>query len=92
MAIVVHLPGVLAPLARGQSRVVLDPCADVAAALRALYALHPALRDRIQDEQGVLRPHVNVFVGSDNVRDTGGLATAVPPDAEVYVLPAVSGG
>ena len=93
MAIVVHLPGTLRPLAGGQARIALDEASrDVGAALRALYALHPGLRDRIQDERGELRQHVNVFVDSDNVRDLAGLATALPPGAELHILPAVSGG
>jgi molybdopterin converting factor small subunit len=92
MAVVVHLPGALLPFAAGQSRITLEAGPDVGAALRALYALHPGLRDRIQNERGELRPHVNVFVGSDNVRDLAGLATALPPQAELHILPAVSGG
>ena len=92
MAVVIHLPGALLPFAAGQSRIALEAGPDVGAALRALYALHPGLRDRIQNERGEIRQHVNVFVGSDNVRDLAGLATALPADAEVHILPAVSGG
>ena len=69
MAVVIHLPGALLPFAAGQSRIALEAGPDVGAALRALYALHPGLRDRIQNERGEVRQHVNVFVGSDNVRD-----------------------
>jgi sulfur-carrier protein len=92
MSIVVHLPGTLRPLAGGQSSVALEAGPDVAAALGALYALHPGLRDRIQNELGELRPHVNVFVDSDNIRDLAGLATPLPPKTELHILPAVSGG
>jgi molybdopterin synthase sulfur carrier subunit len=92
MAVVVHLPGPLRPLAGGHARIALEAGPDVAAALAALYALHPALRDRIQDERGELRGHVNVFVGTENVRDARGLATLVAPGAELHILPAVSGG
>jgi len=35
---------------------------------------------------------VNVFVGSDNMRDLDDLATIVPAGVEVAVLAAVSGG
>lgn len=92
MAVVVHLPGALLPFAAGQSRIALEAGPDVGAALSALYALHPGLRDRIQNERGELRRHVNVFVDSENIRDLAGLATALPPQAELYILPAVSGG
>jgi len=92
VAVLVHLPGVLAPLAAGRSRVALGRCSDVGAALAALFALHPGLRDRIQNERGEVRPHVNVFVGSENVRDLRGLETPLEDGAEVHILPAVSGG
>jgi sulfur-carrier protein len=92
MAVVFHLPGVLLPFAEGKRRIVLEPSPDVGAALASLFALHPGLRDRIQNERGELRPHVNVFVGSENVRDLRGLATPLADGAEVHILPAVSGG
>lgn len=92
MAVVIHLPGALLALSAGQSRIALEAGPDVAAALRALYALHPGLRDRIQNERGEVRQHVNVFVDSDNIRDLAGLATVLPPHAELHIFPAVSGG
>jgi sulfur-carrier protein len=35
---------------------------------------------------------VNVFVGDESIRFTGGLGTPVPHGAEIWILPAVSGG
>jgi hypothetical protein len=35
---------------------------------------------------------VNVFVGDENIRYTGGLATPLSGDTEVAIIPAVSGG
>ena len=65
---------------------------SVEAVLDALLAEHPALRDRVFDEQGAVRPHVNLFVNGESVRFTGGLKTPVEDGAEVAILPAVSGG
>jgi molybdopterin converting factor small subunit len=64
----------------------------VAETLETLFALHPALRDRVLDEGGSVRRHVNVFVASESIRHTGGLATPVGEGAEVFIMPAVSGG
>jgi sulfur-carrier protein len=69
-----------------------DRMTTVATVLDALAAQHPALERRIRDEQGRTRPHVNVFVDSDNVRDRDGLATPILADEELSILPAVSGG
>jgi molybdopterin synthase sulfur carrier subunit len=73
--------------------VVLDTApASVGEALAGLGALHPGVRDRVLDERGQVRPHVNVFVGKESIRYTGGLATPLGPEAELHIFPAVSGG
>ena len=93
MRVTFVLPGPLHALAGGRAEVMVEPASpSVADALAALWAAHPALRDRVLTEDGRLRPHVNVFVGHRSVRFTGGLATAVYDGAEVAILPAVSGG
>jgi len=93
MAVTVHLPGYLSALVGGHSPVVLagEP-PTVGDALAALWQQHPALRDRVLDEQGELRPHVNVFVGRESIRYSGGLGTPLASPAVVFILPAVSGG
>lgn len=64
----------------------------VAAVLDALAAVHPALERRVRDELGRTRVHVNLFVGSDNVRDLDGLDTPIPPGSELSIIAAISGG
>jgi molybdopterin converting factor small subunit len=46
----------------------------------------------MMNERGEPRPHVNVFVGTENIRWTGGLATPLPQVAEISIVPALSGG
>ena len=93
MRVTVLLPGPLHPLAGGREVVEVEPAAaSVGDALVALWRVHPSLRDRVLTEQGRLRPHVNVFVGRESVRHTGGLATPIHDGAELAILPAVSGG
>jgi molybdopterin converting factor small subunit len=70
----------------------LEDGSTVADLLDAIGAEYPALERRIRDEQGVLRPHVNIFVGDENVRSLGGARAALPAGAEVSILPAISGG
>lgn len=69
-----------------------DGTATVATVLDGLAIQHPALERRIRDEQGRTRPHVNLFIGSDNVRDRNGPATPIIADEELSIIPAVSGG
>jgi molybdopterin synthase sulfur carrier subunit len=61
-------------------------------ALEALFAAHPAIRDRILTERGEIREHVNVFVGKNEARRTGGLATSLADGMEISIIPAISGG
>ncbi len=93
MAVTVHIPGPLREFAGGLSRVSLaDSPRTVGEALAALAAAHPGVRERVINERGELRPHVNVFVGRESIRFTGGLETPVAEGAELFILPAVSGG
>ena len=61
-------------------------------ALEALFAAHPAIRDRIMTEQGEIREHVNVFIGESEARRAGGLATPLADGMEILIIPAISGG
>ena len=42
--------------------------------------------------KGLSSPHIGVCVAGVNVRDAGGMDARVGADAEVVLLPAVSGG
>jgi sulfur-carrier protein len=64
----------------------------LSAALARLWAECPAIRDRVLTERGDVRPHINIFVNGEDIRYSGGLDTAVPEGAEVFLVPAVSGG
>jgi molybdopterin converting factor small subunit len=61
-------------------------------ALRALAGVHGGVIDRVMDERGELRRHVNVFVDGDNVRFLDGLGTPVRESSTIVIVPAVSGG
>jgi sulfur-carrier protein len=93
MAISIVLPRALYQYARGSNVVALsEPCATVGDALASLAAKLPAVADRVLTEQGELRPHVNVFVGTESVRFLDGLATELSDGSTLTIVPAVSGG
>ncbi len=48
----------------------------------------PDFANRVLDAGPVIRTHLNVFVAGDRAT----LDTPVPAGAEVYIVPAVSGG
>jgi molybdopterin converting factor small subunit len=91
--ITVELPNVLCSYTDQNPSLILDePCETVGDALAALGRKSPGALDRIMDERGDVRRHVNLFVNGDNVRFLDGLKTAVPNGATIFVLAAVSGG
>jgi sulfur-carrier protein len=88
-----QIPGPLRAYTAGSSSVEISGSPDtLREALNALFVLHPALRDRIQTEEGAIRRHVNLFVGNELIRYTGGLATPVRDGSEISIVPAISGG
>ena len=93
MAVVFIIPGALRELAGHRAEIRLESAAGtLAEALAVLWADAPAIRDRVMSELGRVRPHINIFVDGEDIRYSGGLATTVRDGAEVFIVPAVSGG
>ena len=84
----VHLPRSLVVLFPGTPRRVDAQGATVAELIADLEAQVPGIRNRLLDAGPSIRTHLNIFV--EGQRAT--LATPVPGDAVVHVIPAVSGG
>ncbi len=93
MKLRIRLPGALLPYADGQRLVDLAvPGSTVGDLLHGLQEPYPGVHQRVVDELGNLRPHVNVFVNGESIRYLGGLATPLDDGDEVWFLPAISGG
>jgi len=63
--------------------------ATVGDAIAAIDRRFPGVAFRVIDEQGGVRPHMNVFLGEQSVRE---LDTPVSAGAEIYIVGALSGG
>jgi ABC-type oligopeptide transport system ATPase subunit/molybdopterin converting factor small subunit len=93
MSVTFSIPGPLRPFTDGRSQVVVQGSfTTLRDALTALCAVHRGVRDRVFTEQGEIRQHVNLFVGNECVRYGKGLATPISDGAEIFIVPAVSGG
>ena len=93
MPFVFVIPGPLRELAGNRAEARIEGQAtSIADALSLLWREHPALRDRVLTELGQVRPHVNIFVDGENIRQADGLKAPVRPGAEIIIVPAVSGG
>jgi molybdopterin converting factor small subunit len=92
MPIKIHLSGYLKPFSGGKTEIALaGEYATVGDVLEALWERHIALRDRILTETGHIRQHVNIFVGSDDVKRLKGLQTDLT-GKDLHIFNAVSGG
>ena len=93
MPVTFRIPGALREFTAGRRTVEIDSSpATLAEALSILWRLYPGVRDRIANEQGSVREHINIFIGNENSRYTGGLASPLPDGSEILIVPAVSGG
>jgi len=93
MPIRFHVPGALREFSGGRGCVEIGGApATLREALAALWEVCPGLRDRITTEQGEVREHINIFIGNEDVRYTGGLASRVHVGVEISIVPAISGG
>ena len=91
--ITIELPKALCSNSGDDSSVVLDgSVGTVGGALSALRRKAPAALDRIMDEQGTVRRHVNVFVNGENIRFLDGLSTPAQDGTTIMIIAAVSGG
>jgi sulfur-carrier protein len=88
-----HIPAALRQFTGGHNKVEIKQSpATLADALSALWTLHPGIRDRIANEQGHIREHINVFIGEQDVRYTGGLMSPIAAGSEISIVPAITGG
>jgi molybdopterin converting factor small subunit len=91
--VIFELAGPLRQYAGGADAVEIDvpDGASVTDALDALATAHPAVERRVRDDQGRLRPHVNLFAGEELIRGAES-TTELRQGERLVVLPAVSGG
>jgi molybdopterin converting factor small subunit len=93
MPVTFQIPVPLREFTAGHSKVeIADSPTNLADALSALWILYPGLRDRVATEQGEIREHINIFIGDEDVRFTGGLTSRLSAGSEISIVPAISGG
>jgi sulfur-carrier protein len=68
------------------------PAATVGEIVMGLNQYYPHLSDFLLDEHGVLRPHINVFIGDTMINDREKLTDKVTDNQDVLIFQALSGG
>ena len=89
----IELPKALGLAVNGNTIVEIEEsCATVGDALKALKDRAPNVVDRLVDERGNIREHVNVFANGENIRYLQGQTTPTPDGTSILILAAISGG
>ena len=71
MPVTIRIPTYLASFAGGRNQLAVSGSpATVSEALTALWKEYPGLRDRIVDEQGAVRQHINIYTNFNAMRDS----------------------
>jgi sulfur-carrier protein len=83
-----HLPRSLADIFPGAPRRLAVEATSVGELIRELDRRWPGMWDRICEAGPAVRQHINIFVDGEKAS----LGTALPPEAVVRIIPAVSGG
>jgi molybdopterin synthase sulfur carrier subunit len=92
MSVKVKIPTQLRQVTGGASEVDVSGATTVKEMIEKLGAEHPALIERILDEEGQIRRFINVYVGDEDVRFLNGMDTPLEEAGTVSILPAVAGG
>ncbi len=88
---IVRIPTPLRAYTTGQNEIPVQG-RNVSEAMQSLVAQHPALQPHLYNTQGTLRPFVNLFLGSENIRDLQGLDTPLAENDRILLIPSIAGG
>lgn len=89
--ITIRIPTPLRSYVEGQ-RTAEAKGSTVGAALRDLAHRFPKLQEQLYGDEGQLRSFVNVYVGDEDIRHTGGVDTPLEDGQELSIVPSVAGG
>ena len=85
------IPSPLRTYSKGQA--VVDVTGNtVAEAMQSLVEQHPDLRQHLFNGQEDLRPFVNLYLNSEDIRHLQNLDTPIQPSDRLMIVPSIAGG
>lgn len=91
MSVTVRVPTPMRRVSGGAKDVQADG-STVAGVIEDLERRYPGFKDRLCEEDGILRRFINIYVNGEDIRYAKGIDTAVKDGDEMSIIPAVSGG
>jgi molybdopterin converting factor small subunit len=89
--IILKIPSPLRTYTSGQA-VVQVKGETVAEAMDSLVEQHPELRQHLFNGKGELRPFVNLYLNSEDIRQLQRLATPIQDEDRLMIVPSIAGG
>ena len=87
----IRIPTPLRAYTSGQSEIPVNG-PTVSDAIAELTLRHPAIKPHILQDDGELRPFVNLFRGEENINDLQGLLTPLVDADRLLLIPSIAGG
>jgi len=87
----IKVPSPLRSYTNGQAEVPVQGV-TVAAAMDDFITIYPSLQPHLFNSKGELRPFVNLFLNSQDVRHMQGLETPLADDDRLMIVPSIAGG
>ena len=87
----IRVPTPLRPYTEGEGQVKIE-ANTVGEALKELTARFPSIGPHLYNDDGELRPYVNLFVNDQDVRALQGEQTAILAGDTLMILPSIAGG
>lgn len=91
MAIIVRIPTPLQKLTNNKAEVTADG-SDIKELIDDLEKRYPGIKERLCDENGMIRRFINIYVNEEDVRFLQSDRTPLKDGDEVSIIPAIAGG
>jgi molybdopterin converting factor small subunit len=88
---ILRIPTPLRPYTGSNSEIELQG-ENVAEAMEQLIQFYPTLKPHLYNEEGQLRPFVNLFLNENNIKDLQGLNTRLAESDRLMLIPSIAGG
>lgn len=89
--IILKIPSPLRSYTQGQNEIPVKG-STVDEAIQDLVEQHPSLRPHLFNNDGELRPFVNLFINDENIRDLQGAQTPIHDGDMLKLIPSIAGG
>jgi len=86
-----RIPTALRPYAGGQAEVTIQG-STVGEALDDLTTRYPGIKPHLFNDEGLLRPFVNLYLSEENIKDLQGVQTQVKESDRLLLIPSIAGG